>query len=140
MYASFLQIVRDHRARYPLMQPQDYGKLAFQSEYGPKHLAGRIDEVFSALEEECGRLPAYVCPEDPEEIGGGFLPCSAICRMVGTRKEDFCKTAYFDGRGVPRFDRRNEKENGLPSKAADSGYGCVDRPMEQAGLSCGASQ
>ncbi len=47
MYASFLQIVRDHRARYPLMQPQDYGKLAFQSEYGPKHLAGRIVEVFS---------------------------------------------------------------------------------------------
>ncbi len=79
MYASFLQIVRDHRARYPLMQPQDYGKLAFQSEYGPKHLAGRIDEVFSALEEECGRLPAYVCPEDPEEIGGGFcrVPLSA---------------------------------------------------------------
>ena len=32
---KFIQIVKEHMERCSHMEPQDFGKLAFQSEFGP---------------------------------------------------------------------------------------------------------
>ena len=43
--SEFELILQAHSARYPLMEPQDYGKLVFQSEFGPEHLVSDVDSV-----------------------------------------------------------------------------------------------
>ena len=37
MHRAFSQILDDHLARYPLMEPRDCVKLAYQSALGPGH-------------------------------------------------------------------------------------------------------
>lgn len=83
---EFLRFVRQHAARYPQMQPQDYGKLAYQSEYGPEHLitdeaaaAQAIREEWAAVAAQPQERPetASAAPQ-PEPIGGG------LCRFALT--------------------------------------------------------
>ena len=50
MNRSFPALARLHARRYPLMAPQDFGKLAYQSEFGPGHM---VSDPALALE----RLP-----------------------------------------------------------------------------------
>lgn len=45
-------------ARYPLMEPQDCAKLAYQSTFGPAHAAGERGDVLRQLLGECSALPA----------------------------------------------------------------------------------
>ncbi|MFR3920694.1 MAG: hypothetical protein ACLTYN_00690 [Dysosmobacter welbionis] len=40
MHEEFQTVLREHLARYPLMEPQDCAKLAYQSTFGPAHAAG----------------------------------------------------------------------------------------------------
>ena len=50
------------------MEPQDYGKLAYQSEMGPEHA---VSDPALALEEilaECRALPPPAPPRLPEAI------------------------------------------------------------------------
>ena len=70
--ATFQQIAGEHRARWPLMEPQDYGKLAYQSEMGPEHA---VSDPALALEEilaECRALPPDAPRRLPEAIGNGL--------------------------------------------------------------------
>ncbi|MBN1778153.1 MAG: hypothetical protein JW811_08540 [Clostridiales bacterium] len=69
---DFSAIIRIHRARYPLMRPQDYGKLAYQSEFGPGHMiANERDAEIRLLEEWQGVSDAAV-PCNPETIDNGL--------------------------------------------------------------------
>lgn len=72
MDTVFLRMIKEHRERYPLMEPQDYGKLAYQSEFGAEHLAADRQTVLEFLLEELKTLSAEASPRMPEEIGGGL--------------------------------------------------------------------
>lgn len=70
MSADFAAIAREHWERYPLMEPQDFAKLAYQSEFGPAHLAQSPDRVLTSLLAE--RKEAGAGPIPPESIGNGL--------------------------------------------------------------------
>lgn len=72
MKKEFLQILEEHAARYPLMQPQDYGKLIFQSEFGPKHMISDQAGVYSFLQAEFSSLSQDASPRRTEDVGGDF--------------------------------------------------------------------
>ena len=69
---EFERILQEHKARYPQMEPQDYGKLAFQSEFGPEHLVSDIEAVLEYLKREWNSLPADAPAVLPESIGNGL--------------------------------------------------------------------
>lgn len=85
MQEDFLPIVRAHAARYPQMQPQDYAKLAYQSEYGPEHLVTDEAEAAAAIRAEwqalAGEDDAGSCGARPEgsagESGKGSSPAGS---------------------------------------------------------------
>lgn len=70
MNRGFLDIAGEHWARYPLMEPQDFAKLAYQSEFGPAHMVQSPDKVLPALLAE--RKEAGAEPLPPEPIGNGL--------------------------------------------------------------------
>ena len=75
MEPDFRRTVETHARRYPEMVPQDYVKLAWQSEFGPGHLLQNPNRVLPALLDEWKRIPASVPARPPEPIGGG------LCRL-----------------------------------------------------------
>lgn len=70
MGTEFLTIVKEHWRRYPLMEPQDFCKLAYQSEFGPAHMIQSPDKVLLSLLEE--RKESEAEPRPPEDIGNGL--------------------------------------------------------------------
>ena len=70
MRGDFLDIARAHWARWPAMEPQDFAKLAYQSEFGPAHMAESPDRVLAALLAE--RKEAGTASLAPEPIGNGL--------------------------------------------------------------------
>lgn len=70
MSGGFLEIAREHWARYPAMEPQDFAKLAYQSEFGPAHMVQSPDKVLSALLAERKEAGMEALP--PEPIGNGL--------------------------------------------------------------------
>lgn len=54
------------------MEPQDYGKLVFQSEFGPEHMITGRQDVFTRIEEEIEEILSDSSPEMAEDIGGGL--------------------------------------------------------------------
>ena len=79
---EFEQILSAHQTRYPLMQPRDYGKLAYQSEFGAEHLAADEATVTHRLLEEWNSVPTGKEYLPPEDIGGG------LCRFYLNDIED----------------------------------------------------
>ena len=77
MSREFLAIAREHWAKYPQMEPQDFAKLAYQSTFGPAHMAQSPDKVLAALLAE--RKEAGTAPLPPEPIGNG------LCRFYITQ-------------------------------------------------------
>lgn len=77
MNGEFLEIARAHWARYPAMEPQDFAKLAYQSEFGPAHMVQSPDKVLAALLAE--RKEAQAGPLPLEPIGNG------LCRFPITQ-------------------------------------------------------
>lgn len=69
---DFAQIVQTHRLRYPLMQPQDYAKLAYQSEFGPAHLLANEQTAADSILQEWQAVSVRAVPCNPEPIGHGF--------------------------------------------------------------------
>lgn len=67
---SFLETAREHWARYPLMEPQDFAKLAYQSAFGPAHMVQSPDRVLAALLAERKEAGAEPLPIEP--IGNGL--------------------------------------------------------------------
>ena len=70
MREDFFEIARAHWARYPAMEPQDFAKLAYQSTFGPAHMAQSPDKVLAALLAE--RKEAGSIPLPLEPIGNGL--------------------------------------------------------------------
>ena len=92
--SGFAAVVRAHAARYPLMEAQDYGKLAYQSEFGPEHLIRDRAGVQAMLERELEVSTGPSLP--PEPIGNGLcrfhlegLEADAVPLLL----ELFCRTA-----------------------------------------------
>lgn len=54
------------------MEPQDFGKLAFQSEFGPEHMVTDREAVLRYLKQEWSELPSGCPPIEPEFIGNGL--------------------------------------------------------------------
>ncbi len=79
MEEGFLQILEEHAKRYPLMQPQDFGKLAYQSEFGPSHLLCDKQRAISALIDEWVALAGQGTVQKPEPVSGSLcrFPLSA---------------------------------------------------------------
>lgn len=75
--ADFLSVARAHWERYPLMEPQDFAKLAYQSEFGPGHMIRDPEKALAALLAE--QKETGVGPRPPEPIGNG------LCRFYITR-------------------------------------------------------
>lgn len=74
MSGGFAAALAAHRARYPLMQPQDYAKLAYQAAFGPAHLLdGGPAQVESRLAAEWKSVPPDGSPADSEPVGGGLV-------------------------------------------------------------------
>lgn len=71
MALHFGKAVYAHQARYPLMTPQDYGKLAYQTEFGPRHMAPEPETVLSCLLREWGAVPSWDAALPAEDLGEG---------------------------------------------------------------------
>ena len=66
-------ILRQHAARYPLMEPTDAVKLLYQNEFGGGHLIADEAACLAYLRAEHGKTPAS--PYYAEDLGNG------ICRV-----------------------------------------------------------
>lgn len=97
MKKSFIQILEEHAERYPMMQPQDYGKLIFQSEFGPEHMVRDQNGALSFLQEEMAVLSQDASPWKMEDVGGELcrFPLSACPsdRAVRLLAELFVRSA-----------------------------------------------
>ena len=69
---DFDSVIQTHRARYPQMEPQDYGKLAYQNEFGPEHMAPEPEAVLSYLRREWETISGEDNPAPVEDIGNGL--------------------------------------------------------------------
>ena len=76
---EFEAIVREHAMRYPLMRPQDYGKLAYQSEFGPEHMIADEQSAARYILSEWQAVASGGVPQNPEPIGNG------LCRFHLTK-------------------------------------------------------
>ncbi len=63
MEELFLEVLKEHKNRYPQMEPEDYGKLIYQSEFGAKHFMADRESVLSSIEK--------VKPAGRRRFGGG---------------------------------------------------------------------
>lgn len=74
MSETFAALLAAHHARYPLLQPQDYVKLAWQAAFGPAHLLQiGEDEIQAQLMEEWQAVPLGSTPPDCEPVGGELV-------------------------------------------------------------------
>lgn len=72
MSQDFSHLALEHFNRWPLMQPQDFGKLAYQSEFGPEHMLSDGTLALEILLTEYRQL-SHDCPRrPPESIGSGL--------------------------------------------------------------------
>jgi len=95
---EFESVIARHMNRYPLMEPQDLGKLAYQSALGPGHMIPDEGWALERLREEWGQIPPNTPRRKPEEVGGGLcrfylydesekeLAIQVLCKL-------FCLTA-----------------------------------------------
>lgn len=82
MKENFLQIVREHMKRYPVMEPQDFGKLVFQGEFGPEHMITDRQQSESFLIDEWKTLPKnYVGDILEGRQETGELVSESLCRF-----------------------------------------------------------
>ena len=72
MSEEFQTILSEHLARYPLMQPQDCAKLAFQNVLGPGHYVSDRGRFLQELLADWGGVPASGGGHPPERIGNGL--------------------------------------------------------------------
>ena len=72
MVTEFERVLQAHAARYPLMEPQDYGKLAYQNHFGAEHLVSDEGQMLRRIREEWDSLTADLPIRGPENIGGGL--------------------------------------------------------------------
>ena len=96
MTPSFSSILQQHTAAYPLMAPQDYGKLAYQNEFGPGHMISDKQAAFDFLLQEWRE--ALLCPSrDAAPSGGPFPNSPAGVEPIGN---GLCRF-HLDNRYIP---------------------------------------
>ncbi len=96
MNLSFSQILHRHAVAYPLMAPQDYGKLAYQNEFGPGHMISDKQAAFDFLLQEWRE--ALLCPSrDAAPSGGPFPSSPAGVEPIGN---GLCRF-HLDNRYIP---------------------------------------
>ncbi len=96
MREEFRTVIETHRGRYPGMEPRDWGKLAFQSEFGPEHLVSDRESVLNYLKQEYGLLPPDSPVIPPEPIGNGlcrFHLSACGAEQLPLLAELFCRSA-----------------------------------------------
>ncbi len=76
---ALLRILEEHQQKYPLMRPQDYGKLAYQNVFGSSHSTLDIEHTLSFIQDEWEAVPVDSPPLIPEPIGNG------LCRFHLTK-------------------------------------------------------
>ena len=83
-------ILKQHAARYPLMEPTDAVKLIYQNEFGGGHLIADEAACLAYLREEHEKTPA--APYYAEELGNG------ICRVYlgGLRDVEALGRAFIE--------------------------------------------
>ncbi len=69
---SFDEIVLQHIREYPLMQPTDAVKLAYQSEFGPAHMVSDVRQAEEWIERERREAEESEVPL-LSRIGGGYV-------------------------------------------------------------------
>ncbi len=69
---EFEAVVAGHRSRYPLMQPQDYGKLAYQSAFGAEHFVEDEGLALERILSEWSEIPSDAAEDNPQPIGNGL--------------------------------------------------------------------
>lgn len=67
---DFRNIALSHAEKYPLMQAQDYVKLAYQSAFGAGHMVSGFENALARVKAERTRETESVSSED---IGGGYV-------------------------------------------------------------------
>lgn len=72
---DFPQIISEHKKKYPMMEAQDFGKLAYQSEFGPKHLGIVYENVIKGFEKEWVSEEIVNDECQTEYIGNGYYRC-----------------------------------------------------------------
>lgn len=82
MENEFTRIIRRHGEHYPQMMPQDYGKLAYQSEFGPEHMVEDKEQAYFYLRKEWEDMEHTNQPCRKEPVGNG------LCRFHLGRTED----------------------------------------------------
>lgn len=65
------RILKQHAARYPLMEPTDAVKLVFQNEFGGGHLITDEEACLAYLRREHAQTPAQ--PPYTENLGNGIV-------------------------------------------------------------------
>lgn len=81
MDKEFQRILEQHLSCYPQMLPQDLGKLAYQSEFGPEHLVSVTPDVVAYLLAEWNFIEPDTPHREAEPIGNG------LCRFYLNREQ-----------------------------------------------------
>ncbi len=80
MEFEFKNILEEHELKYPLMEIQDYVKLAYQNEFGPRHLAEK-HRLHQGIQSEMAQLCGSEGENGTEAIGNGLSRLS-LCGLA----------------------------------------------------------
>ena len=90
---SLVEVFRAHAARYPLMEPRDWYKLIYQSEFGGGHMIADADAARTRFLDEWDKAgPAGRNESLEETVGSGF--CRLHLRPA--RSSGLSAEAVFD--------------------------------------------
>ena len=125
---EFAQILKDHAAHYPLMQPVDAVKLVYQSVFGPGHMIKSEKAASKRLEAEYAAIP-HTAAFRIEMLGDTArvyldAPLSDIDRTLLARM--FCASAK-------RFPRGWDKANDAAKALLGRRIGCL-RALAERGV------
>ena len=95
---TLYQILQDHAARYPLMEPKDAVKLIYQNEFGGGHLIRDVSSCLNYLRREYESVAQSPNAPLTEDIGNGMVRVylNALDRFGYTVEqlgEDFIRSA-----------------------------------------------
>ncbi len=101
-------ILLEHFARYPGMEPQDAVKLLYQREFGPAHMLRDPKGALTALRREMTGLGEPLSGERLyEPIGGGLCRLNLRpCLSKGISAEDICALCLETAEGMRGDEKR----------------------------------
>ncbi len=99
MEELFLEVLKEHKNRYPQMEPEDYGKLIYQSEFGAKHFMADRESVLSSIEKEMLNLPDDADLEEAELIGKGICRFPLV-KLRSKRAAGLCADLFLKTAGI----------------------------------------